>query len=419
MIKKVVGAIVMLFVMASIALMSCPVIAHPADGTVKYWSLIICGSGEPGSFPEDASYMYHIVKDHCDFDGVYYLHVNPSISGVDAEATKANVRSAITNWLATHSDADDIVFIYYTSHGGGYNTIEGLEGGRFDASGDEGDEHQENTIVMKCWQLNRLYDLDGDGTEDDLVRNLDADVYIDYDLNNDGTIDGDFRIMRDYDGDGSADDLSIDPDSDDQCDVAIDATMALTSDGEDTDNDGKIIGVDVNGDGDQNDWVGYDESMAVSGGTYWDDELADDLSALQYSRLIFIKQGCIDPPALKKAQELFVLHGCNAFDGVNLSCFSGGIIDDISAPDRIIMTVTNETWYSYGASDDAYSCWSGPFMNALHGEKTHSYNWGGCIFNEDPIQGVDADVNNDEHVSMKEAWDYAGDHDIARPPEIP
>ena len=423
--KKMVPAIVMVFIMVSSALMISPVVAHPADGTVKYWALIVSGSGDRDTFTANTDYMYHVIRDHSDFNGVYYLAPDPSHHGVNDEATKANVRSAITNWLGSRSDDDDIIFIYFSSHGAGYHTTEGLEGGRLDASGDEGNEHQESTIIVSCWRLNTLYDLDGDGAIDDLVRNLDADVYIDYDVNNDGTIDGDFRIMRDYDGDGNADDLLIDPDSDDQCDIAIDANLALASDGEDMDNDGKIIGVDLNGNGDQNDWVGYDEYISLNNQDwtraekYWDDELAGDFNTLQYDKLIFVRQGCVDLPAMEEARELFVREGCDAFSKLgSLSCFGGGLIDDISAPDRIIVTATNETTYSYGDGDgDGYSEWSEAFLDALHAENTH---WiGGCIINEDPIEWVDADVNNDGHVSVKEAWDYAWSNDDARPWETP
>ena len=424
--NKAVIAIMMSLLVVSSALMVSPVIAHPADGTVKYWALIVSGSGDRDTFTANTDYMYHVIGDHSNFNGVYYLAPDPSHHGVNAEATKANVRSAITNWLATRSDDDDIVFIYFSSHGAGYHTTDGLEGGRLDASGDEDNEHQEDTIVMKCWVLNSANnDVDGDDLRDDFVRNIDADPYLEFDLDHDGTFEGELNIKVDYDGDGNADDLFIDPDSDDQCDIAIDANVALTSDGEDTNNDGKIIGVDLNGDGDQNDWVGYDEHISLNNQDwtraekYWDDELASDLNTLQYDKLIFVRQGCVDPPAMEKAREAFVREGCVAFSK-SLSCFGGGLIDDISAPDRIILTATNETTYSYGDNllhPDGYSQWSEVFIDALHGENTH---WvGGCIINEDPIEWIDADANDDGHVSIKEAWGYAWNNDNTRPWETP
>lgn len=265
-----------------------------AQDPQQLWALIICGSEEPGSFPEDAGYMYHVLNDHYDFDGIYYLHVYTDRPGVDALSTKANVRSAITNWLDDHSSENDIIFIYFTSHGGGYHSgNNALEGGRYDASGDEGNEIHETTL-----------------------------------------------------------------------------------------------GVDLDGDGNMDDWVGIDECMQVQDGLYWDDELASDLDTLSYAKLIFVRQGCLEGDE---------------------GCFGGGLIDDISAANRIIMTATDETHHSYGPPTDAYSCWSEHFIDALHGEKTHWDN--GVVHDGTP---VDADGNNDGHVSMWEAFEYAWNNDYAR-----
>jgi len=399
--------------MVIIMLASCLSICLPLSSSVAvaedadYWALIVCAS--PGmSFQSNTDYMNYVLTSYYVFDetNTNYL-ILPD---------KAQARAGITNWLAGHSDANDIVFIYFSSHGGGYNRDVGNEGGRLDDDGDEGNEIKESAYRMGCWGLNRLYDLDGDGAWDDLVRNLDGDSYIDYDLDNDGTIEGDFRTLIDYDADGNSDDLFIDPDMDDQCDVAIDANVSLTADGEDTDKDGLIIGVDLNSDGDKTDWVGYDEQICIGSEAYWDDELAEDLSTLNYAKLIFVRQGCLDPEAMERARELFLSEGCAAFRGE--SCFGGGLIDDISASNRIIMTATDETWYSYGDGDgDGFSEWSEVFIDALYGYNCH-YS-GGEIVVDNP---VDADTNNDGHVSMKEAWDYAWDNDDARSysgPETP
>src|SRR4030043_283495 len=83
----------------------------------------------------------------------------------------------------------------------------------------------------------------------------------------------------------------------------------VTSDGEDINNDGLVVGVDFNGNGNQNDWVGVDECLLVQDNVhYWDDELASDLSTVSYQNLIFVRQGCLEG---------------------NMSCFGGGLIDDI------------------------------------------------------------------------------------------
>ena len=49
----------------------------------NFWALIICGSKENGSFPEDAAYMYHVLSEHYAFDSIHYLHANSSAPSVD------------------------------------------------------------------------------------------------------------------------------------------------------------------------------------------------------------------------------------------------------------------------------------------------------------------------------------------------
>lgn len=226
---------------------------------IDYWALIVCGDDFSGqSFSRDAGYMYHVLSEHYLFNDstIYYLHVDTSVPGVDALATKENVRSAITSVLANWSDQNDVVFIFFTDHGGGYNSIKGeMEGGRVDTDGDEGNE---------IWN----------------------------------------------------------------------ATL--------------------------NDWVGVDECLFLYGAgkeEYWDDEVKDDLNYLasqnKYGKLVL----------------------------ATLACFSGGLIDDISAPSRTIMTAANETftglcdkyveqggWHSNG---DLYSEWPEVFLDALHGKDTY------------------------------------------------
>jgi hypothetical protein len=152
-------------------------------------------------------------------------------------------------------------------------------------------------------------------------------------------------------------------------------------------------------------WFGVDEcfQFRYKSGTelYWDDELAQDLSTLQYSKLIFIRIGC----------------GANGTE--NVGCFSGGIIDDISAPNRIIMTDANETYYGFTDLDgDGFSEWAEAFMDALHGEDTYFITMGEPLNQIGRIvhnsSRVNADFDGDGRVSMWEAWQYAWDHDDAR-----
>ena len=357
----------------------------------RSWAILIHG---PQVYTKDTDYMYHILDEHYNFT-IYYLHTNTSSPRVDNSCTKENVRYAINTWLPSHSSANDTILIFFLTHGGGYQAYEhtsshgsiepGLYDGRWDEDHDEGGEHLESNITLPTgvppWLI-RLYpelvDVNQDGFED-CCRNIDSDPYIEVDLKNDGSWDTELGLA-DYDQDGVKDDLLIDSNRNDLADLAINANVSLASDGEDADNDGYIDGVDINEDGNQDDYVGVDECLRLRyGERYWDDEIRSDLNSLEgkYKTLIFITQSCVEG---------------------NLSCFGGGLIDDLSHENRIIMTASNETSVAYAdlPPKDGYSAWAGPFMHALHGT-------------------VDADTNpKDGHVSIKEAWDYACDHDIAR-----
>jgi hypothetical protein len=171
-----------------------------------------------------------MLSEHYDFDGIYYLDVYTDRLGVNALSTKANVRWSITNWLASHSDENDIIFIHFSSHGGGYYSglnhllPYSISGGRYDASMDEGDELQESGFLELCWVLHALYDIRRDNVPPwDWVRNFDTDPYIEIDLDSDGTIDIELNNLEDLDDDGWNDDILLDPDIDDCCDIAIDA----------------------------------------------------------------------------------------------------------------------------------------------------------------------------------------------------
>jgi len=138
-------------------------------------------------------------------------------------------------------------------------------------------------------------------------------------------------------------------------------------------------------------WFGVDECLWLteSGEQYWDDELAEDLDNITYEQLIVMFQAC---------------------RSANATCFSGGFIDDLSAPNRIIIASSNETSPSYGDLDeDGFSEFSEGFFDALYGYDT----WMEFGYIHTGEQ-VDADFNNDGEVSILEAWQYAYEHDDAR-----
>jgi len=398
----ILGASAFLVLTGPVAVMA----EEPADST--RWAILVHG---PAIYTNDIDYMYHILNEHYNFtdNGIYFLNTNTSDPRVDNASTLENVRWAINTWLPSKSNVNDTIMIFFVTHGGGYQMhkydseyrakpiLPGMYSGRWEYNGDEGHELWESNITIptalsESWFM-KLYpkevDADNDMDEDDVYRNIDDDVYLELDIDNDGLFwigdgpGGAVTEMRDWDSDGVKDDLLIDADWDDLCDVAFNADVNLTqSDGEDKDNDGYIDGADINENG-QDDQIGVDEGLLLlsnqtGGEMYWDDDLKSDLSNLEgkYETLIFMTQQCVEG---------------------NLSCYGGGLIDDLSRENRIIMTASNET--SVANLDlepkDGYSEWSGAFMHALHGI-------------------ADADNNTDGHISMLEAWQYAWNNDKAR-----
>lgn len=75
------------------------------------------------------------------------------------------------------------------------------------------------------------------------------------------------------------------------------------------------FGLDLNGDGDMRDTVKVDESIIMRSGRYYDDDFAEDLARIQKYRVMIIHLE---------------------------QCFSGGFIDDLRAPGRIIFSAAAE-----------------------------------------------------------------------------
>ncbi len=85
-------------------------------------------------------------------------------------------------------------------------------------------------------------------------------------------------------------------------------------------------------------------------------------------------------------------------------CFSGGMIDDLQGEGRVIATAARWDQYSYAMSGLIYD----EFV----------YDWISAVNWADPYGvPVDADTNDDQIVSMEEAFIYARDHDVQ--PEDP
>jgi hypothetical protein len=135
-------------------------------------------------------------------------------------------------------------------------------------------------------------------------------------------------------------------------------------DGRDEDNAGLFDWMDVNGDGDINDIVSVDESIQLAMGDIYDDQLADLVNQLSAARITVVA----------------------------LPCFSGGLIEDLTSPTRVICTATIEEAVSWG------NLFIRNFVAALHGRN----EYGGT---------VNADTNQNGFISMLEAFNYAAKND--------
>jgi hypothetical protein len=139
---------------------------------------------------------------------------------------------------------------------------------------------------------------------------------------------------------------------------------ALEIDGTDEDNDGLFDWMDVNDDGDTNDYVSMDEYLAID--AFYDDEVAYYLDQIDAELIIVVIE----------------------------ACFCGGFIDDLSGDNRIIITGGIEEDYSYFYPSRNPHSFFGFIASALH--KTTPT--GETAF---------ADTNFDGRISFVEAFNYA------------
>jgi hypothetical protein len=382
------------------------------------------------------------------YDGTNPEGANPD-GMIDYPATVSNV-DLVFSQLSAMIDGDDELFVWVTDHGRGYlgdpgDYHYGYMAGF--ASVDPGDEqdylerdfklrslatggdyagssinHGMNVVkVMHRWdsgeQAYRMYRQEfvsrfANVYFEKLGRRTDVDIsierLIDYlpgDTDRDGYVETDEGEVFDYDADGhppydpetgafdegdwgNPDDyeddfnninsgypgesyILFDANFDNHLDIDFNYVPgALEIDGTDLDNQGLFDGIDANDDGDMDDWISIDEIIFMPGPDMRDDELASFLDRV-HARVIsvFMEQ-----------------------------CFSGGFVEDLSAPGRVISTATREEYESFG------NVFVGHFTGAFH-----------CAAPDGTP--VDADADGNHHISMSEAFNYAAKNDDA--PEIP
>ena len=138
------------------------------------------------------------------------------------------------------------------------------------------------------------------------------------------------------------------------------------------------INVDLNGDGDKNDTVKVDESFSLWYQSITDDEFAAEVNKITSYRKMIVQMK---------------------------QCFSGGFVEDLTAPNRIVMSSCAPTQLSWSHTSGSYGEFTYHYFAALTGNKP------------DGSGSVNADSNGNAKVSILEAYNYARSHDTR--PEMP
>jgi hypothetical protein len=428
-------------------------VSNPPDGVTNRYAVMINGGYET-RFWTDVELAYAMLTDGYGFspNDIYLLNYNGSdpTGGnpdgmIDYSATLTNLQT-VFNELVSRTDEDDEVFIWITDHGHGYSgplSEGGSHLGYLDgrASIDPCDEPDFNETDFKLrsiftggdyrcnhgmnvWKVRRKFysgrgyqyyrnkyvsTLDNVYIESEGNSVSDSDIYIerleDYalgDANQDGYINTAIGEVFDYDGDGNPpyDHTTGKFDEDDwgeidklednhnninsgvpvdgypyklfdegfQGKICID--LGYTGgepevDGRDEDNAGLFDWMDVNQDGDTLDIVSVDEAICLYSENLYDDELADLLNLLSVAKITIVAE----------------------------PCFSGGIVEDVTAPNRVICTATIEDAVSWA------NMFIRGFVEALHGQDQYG-------------NPVNADNNANGYVSMLEAFNYTAGYDI-------
>ncbi|HWQ93450.1 MAG TPA: PKD domain-containing protein [Clostridia bacterium] len=412
--------------------------ANPVNGIVHRHAILFNGGAEE-RYWVDMTLCYAMLTNKYGFSpaDIYLLNHDGTVNGnsngiINYPATLGNLKTVVSN-LTTLADLDDEVFFCITDHGRGYSgplTQESFVFGYLDgrASVDPGDEPDfpESNFKLRSLMTGgnfirghgmnewKVYDASFTGKiyrhtfvshfDNLYVASLgmavsDHDVLIerlvDYargDYNKDGSIDSSVGEVFDFDGDGNPpyNSLTGEVDEDDwgpvdeladdynyintqvpdggypyrifdynfEGKLCIDLGYAggeLHMDGRDEDGLGLFDWMDVNQDGDTNDMISIDEAICTYDGNIYDDDLRELLNQLSVGKITIVAE----------------------------PCFSGGLVEDLSASNRVICTATTEDALSWG------DVFIREFIAALHGNSVH----------------VDTDGNG--AVSMLEAFNHA------------
>lgn len=168
--------------------------------------------------------------------------------------------------------------------------------------------------------------------------------------------------------------ILFDKDLDNKLDIDISPIdkndpSTFVADGTDLDNQGLFDGIDLNGDGDKNDWVHINEEIVLNDGRRMsDDQFKDLLEPINPGAMIIILQ----------------------------QCYSGGFIKDLAKPGRIIISSTHEEMVSWGNKF---------LISTLTALNQRNYPEAGKYGTKwDPET---ADYNDDGQISISETFQFA------------
>jgi hypothetical protein len=126
--NTVVAVLLCMTILASATMSSAT--ATPGEGSsIQTWAVIVCGGALHANmqicFDNQIAEVYRILLERkYGEDHIFYLDItyprdvtNDGENDVDLVSSSANVQYAITNWLKSHSDSNDVCFIYLADHG--------------------------------------------------------------------------------------------------------------------------------------------------------------------------------------------------------------------------------------------------------------------------------------------------------------
>lgn len=386
----------------------------PGDGLCKTYAILFCGSSDYWFWPQaDSIYntlrnVYQIPAEHIFL--LYSNGLNPQFQNPNGiifnKATKENLQSVLYS-LSTIIDEDDKLFVWINSHGAGYGAdrIQSTDFRNVLLSRAFVDNNRERYCKESDFKLRTFYQGEpfvgaygmnqwhmSFDKENRLCRirivssfsNLllqdgtfvtDNDVFlekqIDYKSPN-GDWENIDRIEQNFNGltGGNAPGLNqnnyvlFDKDFDNKLDIDFDQSYSyilqghineLTADATDTDNDGIIVGVDVNNNGTKEDWITVENWFTTYNNKITDIEFANMLSILPTNNINIVMN----------------------------SCYCGGFVYELSKKGRIVISATEKDMLAIAINGFAEN------------------------FNSSISNSTLSDINSDSKVNIIEAYNYS------------